>query len=78
MNPQWIALTYYLVDDEDATLVLIVENMWWKKTKNMNSRGLLVVRTKNVFLTVKKYTMWGSSGTVYVLLVPAQNECRIS
>ena len=64
MNLQWIALTYVLVDDEDATLVCIVENMWWMKTKDMNSCGLLVVRLTNVLLIVKQHTMWGSSGTV--------------
>ena len=64
MNPQLIALTYVLVDDGDATFVCIVENIWWKKTTTMNSRGLSVVRLTNVLLMMKQYTMWGSSGTV--------------
>ena len=58
MNSQWIALTYVLVDDEDATFVRIVENVWWKKTKTMESCGLSVVRLTNVLLIVKQYTMW--------------------
>ena len=64
MNHQWISLTYVLVDYEDATFVHIVENMWWKRTKTMNSCGLLVVRTTDVLLIVKQYTMWGSCDTV--------------
>ena len=72
MNPQRITLIYVLVDDEDTTFVRIVENMWWKKTKTINSRGLLVVRTTNVLLIAKQYTMWGWIGKVYVLVVSAQ------
>ena len=64
MNPRLIALTYVLVDDEDATFVRIVENMWWKKTTTMNIHGLSVIRLTNVLLMVKQYTMWGSSSTV--------------
>ena len=52
MNPQWIALIYVLVYYEDAMYVRIVENVWWKKTKIMNSRGLLVIRRINVLWIV--------------------------
>ena len=31
MNPQWIALTYVLVDDEDATFACIVEKYVMKE-----------------------------------------------
>ena len=34
MNPQWIALNYVLVDDEDATFVRIVEKYVMKENNN--------------------------------------------
>ena len=34
MNPQWIALTYVLVDDEDARFVCIVEKYVMKEKDN--------------------------------------------
>ena len=34
MNPQWVALTYVLVDDEDAMFVRIVEKYVMKENDN--------------------------------------------
>ena len=53
MYPQLIALTYFLVDDGDATFVRIVESMRWKKMTTMNSRGILVVRLMKFLLIVQ-------------------------
>ena len=77
MYPQLIALTYALVDDGEAMFVRIVESMWWKKTKTINSHNISVVRLIKVLLKVQLYAMWKSNILVYVLVVSTQNVYKI-